>query len=479
MRSRVGSVSRTLAILLMLAGCASILGVDDYAVRPPAKEDAGLRASILAAFKNTACGDCVQKNCKAELTACASDEPCGSWEKCMAKCDPGNGACENHCFSIAGKSDGAMGDIAMCTLQYCYDSCNASGPWPAYGPACGAATRSDCGAQLQACAGDAECRKYWECLFAESCLPLSAADSGSAADGAVSLNPSCKWHCADDVLWYSPVSVDGGLTVTPAQDLAACHTLSANSNASCGSPGFTCAGRYTYEPPPDFSKPIRVTVRVHDGWYTEIPGAPIPDLKVQPCMDNGSPSCFDDGIAAQSTGRDGTASFDLPTQGTGLPWFFEVTPPTRWSAGASLVLFYTGRPLNRATYLALALGGSSDWVATLKDPKNALTRGDWDPTRAGLFAFTRGCALEPAHRLTVRVDGQDAGATVTQYTDATRAIYESPGVATVFASVRGIEAGLHTISAFDGDRKVSEQRNVLFEKDAVSIMPWFAPAPTQ
>jgi hypothetical protein len=486
MRGRLtsGKSFGTGAILFMLAGCGQILGVDDYRIRANPKADAGspeAGAPSLSDFKSRGCGECVLTNCAGALTGCAGDEPCSSWEFCMAHCAPGNGACENDCYVRAGKTDPAMGSVEMCTLQYCYNACQASGALSAYGPGCAAATRMDCGTYLQRCGADHDCRAFWECLSAENCtLPTSGADSGPLLAGGAGLNPACGWFCSDKILLYKPLSVDGGFSDDPAMNLAVCLGLGADTYKACRLDNLACSGQYSYGGTPNLNSKVRVTVRVHEGAYAELPGNPLPSMQVRACVDN-SPACAASTQETQEapTGRDGTASFDLITRLIGLAWYFKVTPPEPWPTGPSAILFHTGRVLTQDTYLSLAIGTAESGFATLKDPNNAVTTGHWDSKRAGLLAQTRSCILQYARGLTIRVDGQDPGVALTRYVTpgGPSDPPDVPNGGTVQAFVGGIEPGLHTVYAYDGDRKISEQPNVLFEADELTVLQWFAPEP--
>lgn len=56
-------------------------------------------------------------------------------------------------------------------------------------------------------------------------------------------------------------------------------------------------------------------------------------------------------------------------------------------------------------------------------------------------------------------------------------LFDAPNGETIEAFVGGIAPGLHTVYAYDGDRWISEQPNVLFEADELTVLQWFAPEP--
>jgi hypothetical protein len=480
---RQGALGRSLrvgAALLVVAGCGQILGVSDYRVRATTpKSDAGAPDAGASALvpTNAACGACVQTSCATALRECEDDEPCSSWQRCMARCAPGKGDCEHACFVQAGKTDRQMGDVAMCTLQYCVAPCQANGPFSAYGSGCASAVRTDCATQFRDCAGDTGCINFYKCLFAENCLlPTGRGDSGTATPGGGGQNPSCVWVCVDQARLYAPKDGDAGLEPSTGMALYVEMFFQPDTYTQCVEDDLTCAGQYGWIPAPRLNQEIEVTVRVHDGAYPELPGLPLANVRVRACAQNGDSSCDEYATASsQNTATDGTMLFTMPTQGAGLRWYFEVTPNPAWPLGPSAILFHTGRPLTRDTFLSLALGPSGGWGATPKDPKNALTHGDWDRSRAGLIAFTRSCSNELARDLTVSVDGEDAGTRLTRYVTSSFGAVDTPGASTVAAYIGGIAQGLHTVRAYEGTRKVAEEPNVMFQADGLTVMNWFAP----
>jgi hypothetical protein len=342
------------------AGCGKILGVDEYRVATPPAKDAGSMPIIPT---NTPCGACVAAHCASELDQCRQDELCTGWERCMARCTPGDGACEHACFTTTGQTNGKMGNISACTLQRCSDECKATGIMSAYAAGCSAAIRTNCQPQLSACAGDANCLKFTRCLSETNCLTREGAASppDSASSGVVGMNPACNWQCEDRIRLYEPIGAgaDGGLVPNPTMASALCSFL---ESAACDLGSLACVGHYIWPPASAMTTTIDVTVFVNEGGYAELPGTPMGEIPVTACRQQ-STDCGES--VSQTTDTNGRAVLSLPTDGgLGDTWYFEFSPG--WPNGPSQLLFNAGRRLNEPTFLALATQASD--MAHLKEP---------------------------------------------------------------------------------------------------------------
>ena len=88
----------------------------------------------------------------------------------------------------------------------------------------------------------------------------------------------------------------------------------------------------------------------------------------------------------------------------------------------------------------------------------------------------RSCSDVLARDLTVEVDGIDAGSTVARYYDQSGNVADTPNDATTAAWVFGIPPGVHTVRTHDSTGKtISEEQNVAFQPDAVTVMNWLNP----
>src|SRR5260221_1760493 len=216
-------MNRLLPVLVLVAGCSNNLDALYGATGKIADSGASDARKRALQFMDEKCGTCVLGSCATELAACASDKLCAPWERCMAGCTPGDGSCENACYVAAGKTNGAMGDVAVCTGVHCLDTCQAAGTLPALGPECESDARANCSTSISTIWADPSSVEDERCLLASDC----------ALPGH--FRPDCSWNCSDAHARYAPPE--------SFLQLAACLFF---QRAACGLGGLSCVRAYTW-----------------------------------------------------------------------------------------------------------------------------------------------------------------------------------------------------------------------------------------
>lgn len=454
MRARPMLTVATILIGLVGGGCGKLAGIDDYHGNAAPAGD----AASTAMFVNPTCGACVAAGCTEQLDSCQKNATCGPWERCMAQCMPGDGACEYTCTAAVNPTNGTMGDIAACTFQHCYDECQATGPWSSFSAACGPAYRKSCEMPARACAGDEGCREFTRCMFEDNCLASSGA--ATSPDGTSSgINPACTWQCEDRVQAYEPVDAgaDAGLAPNPTMATFLCAFF--NIGAACGLGRLDCVDGYGWVS--TSAQTVAVTAFVHSGNYAELPGAVMPGVQVRPCRQEVFDCTAD--YETQTTDVNGRAPFNLATDASGHTWYFEVTPG--WPNSPSKLLFNTGRRLSEDTFLSLGIGAASALAS------NVL----WSKDLGALYIWMRGCDNFLAPGLKIRLDA-DAGAVSISYLTASAGT-SSPtfSASTYLASVYSVEPGVRTVSAYNKDGQPVAEEKVVVKADAITYMEWLEP----
>jgi hypothetical protein len=458
-----------LAWLLTLSACREVLGLGDYGVQQDASSAKGHRAAFR--FADTPCGGCLTSDCTPELDTCNEDVLCAGWERCMAACMPGDGACEHDCFQVAGATNRKMGDLSMCEFSHCYDECKASGATSAFSPTCANSIAQGCDSQARACAGDPSCREFFACMFEKNCIigdgALEPPDGAvGSSTGPVGWNPGCSRPCFDRAGQYVPRSVaDGGLATNALGAIGLCTYVQAQ--AACGLDSLSCTSRYTRPPPAAAANAVAVDLWAYTSQFPEFVGTPIQRAPVSACRLQYADCYPIPGYTTQGTTDDnGHASFRLPTNGLGLPWYFELTPS--WPNGPAHLLLVPARNLAEDTALVLPADPAGN-VMQLQLSEDLV--GGY----GAVYIWFKGCADFPIPGLEARVDGERRAGAVTYYD----ALHTEPTAASILALMGGVEPGLRVISAWKdvpgrGKMMVS-MTTVMVKANSVTYVPWFEP----
>jgi len=103
-----------LVALALIAGCDSVLGIEELPGRAPIREPAD-------------CGTCGVASCKAERDACMDDPRCHELYSCVAPCvesAEGGPACRRACENKSAASAGALWRaLDACRRTNCADEC--------------------------------------------------------------------------------------------------------------------------------------------------------------------------------------------------------------------------------------------------------------------------------------------------------------------------------------------------------------------
>ena len=194
--STAGRVGAAVLVLLSVAGCRQVLGVEDHRGDP--------------------CKTCTQSSCGNEAAACATSTACKGIEDCYGNCQ-GDARCRAQCTLDHPAGDGVVaGELDACLATHCEAACNlACGALSHLAPPDAAQACQDCLAQVpcdtaRACGTDVECQTYVHCREGCStgdCIGACSPENSPTSEfcyGPMCGNTDCVRPCSADN--------DGGLT---------------------------------------------------------------------------------------------------------------------------------------------------------------------------------------------------------------------------------------------------------------------------
>lgn len=367
---------RALAVVFVLTGCTSILGVDELPQRIAPVTQAAL-----------GCSTCSKKECNTAALACESSGTCRPLYQCVALCLPDDAKCRAACEArhpLAADSAEYLG-VDRCVREKCAEPCfGVSGLGRMYAPDCDCLDKA-CGSQ------------ELDCIRSDVAAVVSDAGGTKGHPGDCERRAACMASAAS----IDPDSADQCSAEHPggsdaARVLKECWANVTSCPASCtvaGTGNYACAGRYRYFAP---KKPqIRVDFRLttFDAKQSPIAGAKIRACGADKCnvCDTAEP------VASGTTDADGRVALDIAAGIAGFAGCFDFQ-----ADGYAHMTVSLGRPLTR--------DGETPMFMVAKDtlPLLGLVAGTTlREDRAQAIVFAVDCFINFAEGVSMTLPGLD------------------------------------------------------------------------
>jgi hypothetical protein len=359
------------AVVLSLAGCRGVLGVDGYGTIPLDHDAAP-----------ASCQSCMADHCSVEEVACATEPACAALEACLGKCRPDESGteCRVTCnLSIRRTSE--MSSVIACAAQRC-DQCAAA----------------------HVTFGGLQCTNCLEQKAHDSLAALSASIPALELEACQQdCSPGFEDECPCTDLAAAPL--DGGLggaaMLKSLRHVPMC-SVQCSKDADAD---WSCLG-HVQSPPLARSDAPKLSLHVRLAGYLEtINGEQprsLPNVEVTACT--GNAECTDPSPDRSTRTREGTGVADLLLGPTGGAYFSDLA--VRWSEGEpsqmSTVLLYFFPPLRRSpswTWRRLVSRQVATGLIGSFDPSLVL---DWEKN-GGIVWSVAACNGVPAANVTARL----------------------------------------------------------------------------